>query len=132
MAQIRAIEARGILDDIAQGAKTSALDLIEAIRAAKAAVLTPSFKSGRVYVSTSGNGQSASFLIPSAVSADFTPTRVAAQLQEFIEIYNDCVADGLITDASDVDADLAVMLADDRLQSVTSRRADFSSLRCGA
>lgn len=129
MAQIRAIEARGLLDEIAQGAKATTTDLIDAIRAARAAVLSPSFKQGRVYVSTSGSGQSASFLIPSALSADFTPTRVAAQLQEFVEIYNFGVDQGLITDATALDDDLRVMLADDRLQTVTSRLNDFTCVR---
>ena len=129
MAQIRAIEARGILDDIAQGAKSSGVDLIDCIRAAKKSILTNSFKAGRVYVSTSGSGQSHSFLIPSALTADFTPTRMAAQMQEFVEIYNDCVAAGLITDSSDVDTDAAVMMADDRLQTITERSLDLTAIR---
>ena len=129
MAQIRAIEARGILDDIAQGAKAANIDLIDAIRAAKKSILTNSFKAGRVYVSTSGSGQSHSFLIPSALTADFTPTRMAAQMQEYVEIYNDCVAAGLITDSSDVDTDAAVMAQDDRLLTVTDRRLDLTGLR---
>ena len=129
MAQIRAIEARGLLDEIAQGAINTGNDLITALRAAKSAVLTPSFKQGKVFINTSGNGQSASFLIPSAISSDFTPTRIAAQFQEFIEIYNDCIAQGLITDTSLTESDAAVMAQDDRLQTVTHQRLDVTGIR---
>ena len=124
-----AINARGLLDDLAQQAKKSDVDLIDVIRAAKSAVQSASFKSGRFYVSSSGSGQSHSFLIPSAYTAEFTTIMVAAQYQEFVEIYNDNVGWGLITDATDVDADLAVMLADDRLQTVNARRLDITGIR---
>ncbi len=117
------------MDEIAQGAIKTGVDLIDAIRAAKSAILTPSFRTGRVFISTSGSGQSASFLMPSSLSADYTQTRVAAQMQEFIEIYNDAVAGGYITDASDVNADLAAMLVDDRLATVTRQRLDVTSIR---
>lgn len=129
MSQIRAIEARGLLDQIAQGAKTAGLDLIDAIRAAKSSVLTPGFRTGRVFVSTSGSGQSASFLIPTELTSHFEPTRIAAQYQEFIEIYLDAVTAGSITDESDVDADLAAMLHDDRLQTITHRQVDTTNIR---
>lgn len=134
MAQIRAIEARGLLDDIAQGAKSSGVTLIQAIRDTKSAVLSSSFKQGRVYISTSGNGQSASFLIPSTLTSDYTPTRVAAQLMEFVEIWNNAVTNGQITNTQDTsdattDSNLAVMLADDRLASVTARRLDITGIR---
>jgi hypothetical protein len=138
VAQIRSIEARGLLDDIAQGAIQSSVKLIDAIRAAKSAVLTPAFKTGRVFVSTSGNGQSASFLIPSTLAADYTPTKVAAQMMEFVEIYSDCIATKdangntitpVFADADPVQTQLAGMLADDRLQSVRQQQGDFSSIR---
>ena len=129
MAQIKAINARGLLDDLAQSAKNTSTDLIDVIRAAKAAVQNNSFKSGRIYVSSSGSGQSHSFQIPQTYTADFSVVQIAAQYQEFVEIYNDNVGYGLITDASAVDADLAVMLADDRLQTVTDRRLDITGLR---
>ena len=135
MAQIKAITARGLLDEIAQGAAQTSVDLIDAIRAAKKQVYTSSFKQGRVYVATSGSGQSASFLIPSELTSDFSPVKVADQLQEFVEIYSDCVTGfggqvtPSITDATDVATDLAAMLADDRLQTVTHQRLDITSIR---
>ena len=138
MAQIRAIEARGLLDDIAQGAIQSGVKLIDAIRAAKSAVLTPAFKTGRVFVSTSGNGQSASFLIPSTLAADYTPTKVAAQMMEFVEIYQSCIATKdangntvtpVFADTDSVATQLAGMMADDRLQGVTAQRLDITGLR---
>ena len=129
MAQIRAIEAQSLLDEIAQGAKATGSTLIEAIRAAKTALNSSSFKTGRVYVSTSGNGQSASFLIPSTLSADYTPTRVNAQMMEFVNIWNESVSGGLITNQADTDTNLAVMMADDRMQSITARQIDVSSIR---
>lgn len=129
MAQLVAILARGILDDIYRGSKTSASDLIDAIVAAKTALLTNTFKSGRVFVTTSGSGQSASFLIPSLFTAEYTPVEVAKQLQEFIEIYNDAVSNSLITDQTNNDQDYAVMLMDDRLQTVEFRRLDITGIR---
>ena len=129
MAQIRAIQARGLLGSIARGAAAGTVDLIDALVAAYESVGTASFKSGRIYVSSSGNGQSHSFLIPSQFTASFSTERIAEQYQEFIEIYNDSVAAGLITDGTDLSADLAVMLADDRLQTVESRRLDISGIR---
>jgi hypothetical protein len=129
VAQIKAINARGLLDDLAQEAKAGAVDLIEVIRAAKKNVQGPSYRQGRIYVSSTGSGQSHSFLIPQTYTADFTPVQIAAQYQEFVEIYNDNVGWGLITDATNVDADLAVMLADDRLQTVNARRLDITGIR---
>jgi hypothetical protein len=129
MAQIRAIEARGLLDILASEAKSKNADLIDYLRAARNAIANNSFRQGRIYVSTSGSGQSHSFLVPSQLTADFTPTRIFAQFQEFVEIYNDALANGLITDASDADADAAVMAQDDRLYTVTDRRLDLTGLR---
>ena len=129
MAQIKAINARGLLDDLAQQAKAGAIDLIDVIRAAKTAVQTNSFRAGRIYVSSSGSGQSHSFQIPQTYTADFSVVQIAAQYQEFVEIYNDNVGWGLITDSTAVDADLAVMLNDDRLQTVTTRRLDITGIR---
>jgi len=129
VAQIKAINARGLLDDLAQEAKAGTVNLIDVIRAAKKAVQTASFCSGRIYVSSSGSGQSHSFQIPQTYTADFSTVQIAAQYQEFVEIYNDNVGYGLITDATNADAVLAVMLADDRLQTVTERRLDITGLR---
>lgn len=129
MAQIKAINARSLLDDLAQEAKAANLDLIDVIRAAKKAVQSPTFRLGRIYVSTSGSGQSASFAIPQQYTAEFTPVMLAAQFQEFVEIYLFCVSQGLITDSTDADADAATMLADDRLQTVTERRLDITGIR---
>jgi hypothetical protein len=129
VAQIRAEEAQSLLDEIAQGAKATTTDLIDAIRAAKSAVLTPGFRKGHVFVSTSGSGQSSSFLIPTELTAHYTQTLLSAQYWEFIKIYNEAVASGRITDATDVDSDLAAMLQDDRLQTVTRRRTDHTNIR---
>lgn len=134
MAQIRSIEARSLLDEIAQFAIQSNIDLLTAIRANKTALNTGTFKQGRIFISTSGNGQSASFAIASQLAADFTPTRVNAQFMEFIEIWNDCVTSTTITDtvnttAAVTNANLAAMLADDRLQTITARETDYTGIR---
>ena len=129
MAQIKAINARGLLDDLAEQAKATAVDLIDVIRAAKKAVQSNSFRAGRIYVSSSGSGQSHSFQIPQTYTADFSTVQIAAQYQEFVEIYNHNVGYGLIPTPTDADAVLAVMLADDRLQTVTERRLDITGLR---
>jgi hypothetical protein len=129
MAQIKAINARGLLDDLAQQAKTSAVNLIDVIRAAKSAVQSNSFRAGRIYVSSSGSGQSHSFQIPQTYTADFSVVQIAAQYQEFVEIYTDNVGWGIITDPTNADTALAAMLADDRLQTVTERRLDITGLR---
>jgi hypothetical protein len=129
VSQIRSIEARGLLGAIARGAKSAGADLLVALQAAYDSVATPGFRTGRVFISTSGSGQSASFLIPSELTADYSPTRVAAQYQEFIEIFNDLFSAGLITDGFDIDSCLAKMLEDARLQSVTRRRNDYSTAR---
>ena len=129
MAQIKAINARSLLDDLAQEAKSASVGLIDVIRAAKKAIQTNSFRQGRIYLSTSGSGQSHSFLIPSTYTSEFTPVMVAAQFQEFVEIYNDCVAGGIITDALATDENCLTMLADDRLQTVDSRRLDITAIR---
>lgn len=129
MAQIVAILARGLLGSIGRGAKSTTTDLIDALNAAADSVMTGGFKAGRVFVSTSGSGQSASFLIPSQFTAEFSPVQLAKQFQEFIEIYNDAVTNGLITDPSKLDANVAAMLLDDRLQTVDSRRLDITGIR---
>jgi hypothetical protein len=129
VAQIKAINARGLLDDLAQEAKAGTVNLIDVIRAAKKSVQSNSFRAGRIYVSSSGSGQSHSFQIPQTYTADFSTVQIAAQYQEFVEIYNDNVGYGLITTPTDADAVLAVMLADDRLQTVTERRLDITGLR---
>ena len=115
MAQIRAIQARGLLGSIARGATANAVSLYDALVAAYDSVGTASFKSGRIYVSTSGSGQSHSFLIPSQFTSAFSPEKIAEQYQEFIEIYADNVAGGLITGSTTDAENLAVMLADDRM-----------------
>jgi hypothetical protein len=129
MAQIKAINARGLLDDLAQQAKKTSVDLIDVIRAAKSAVQSNSFRNGRIYVSSSGSGQSHSFQIPQTYTADFSVVQIAAQYQEFVEIYTDNVGWGIITDPTNADTALAAMLADDRLQTVTERRLDITGLR---
>ena len=132
MAQIRAVEARGLLDILAAEAKSKSSDLIDYIRAARNAIANNSFRQGRLYVSTSGSGQSHSFLIPSQLTCDFTPTRIFAQFQEFVEIYNDLFAAGVITDATDADTDAALMAQDDRLFTVTERSLDLTAIRLPA
>ena len=131
MAQIRAIQARGLLNNLARAATAAGATLREALIAAQDAVLTGTFKQGRIFISTSGGGNSSSFLIPNSLTAGFSQERVAEQYQEFLEIYTDAVTAGSITDASDNATALAVMLADDRLQSVTARGLDLTALRFG-
>lgn len=135
MAQIRAILARGLLTSLARSAVANSLDLIDCIYAAQDAIQTNSFKQGRIYVSTSGSGQSHSFTIPQMYTAEFSPTKLAEQYQEFVEIYNDCASGyngnqaPTITDSSNAMADLAAMLNDDRLQTVNAQRLDITGLR---
>lgn len=130
VAQIRAIQARGLLNYLARQAQAKSLSLIDALNSAQDEQLTPAFRSGRVFTSTSGNGQSASFQIPQLYTADYTPTKIAEQLQEFIEIYNDCLSFGLFVATDDLTTvQLPAMLADDRLQTVDCRRLDITNIR---
>lgn len=129
MSQIVAIQARGLLRQIGRQATIGAMDLKEALEAAYDALVNSNFRAGRIFMSTSGNGQSASFIIPQQYTAAFAPDRLAQQFQEYIEIYDDSVANGLITDSTAIESDIAVMLADDRLQTVSARRIDITGIR---
>ena len=67
--------------------------------------------------------------MPTTYTSGFSQEKVVEQYQEFIEIFNDNVTWGLITDQSNTQACLAVMMADDRMQTVDTRRTDLTGLR---
>ncbi len=129
MPNIQARKRRGFLRQIAEGAKTASLTLREALLASQAAVKDNTFSKGRILSSTSGSGQTASFEIGSA-GKEFTQENVFDMLEEFLEILEDGISQGTITDAADgIDATFAAMCGDDRLATIRHQHLDCSSFR---
>ncbi len=131
MVFIQAIKRRGILRQIAEGAKASTATLREALLAFQSQIFSPNFQKGRLLVSTSGSGQSGSFEI-GVQGKEFTQDNVFAAAEEFIEILDEaCAAASLDPgDAApaNTDAIFAAMVADDRLQTIRQRGSDYTLL----
>lgn len=128
MAQIPSLIARGLLRTLARDAKNNGKFLEDAINDLQDLINSPSFRQGRILASTSGNGQSAAWQQAQTYAAEFTPAKIAAQVQEFAEVYEFCVAAGTITENSDPEQDYRAMCNDDRLQTINRRRSDFTLL----
>lgn len=130
MVDIRSEIKRGFLRQIAQSAIANSLTLGEAILAAQGAVYTPSFQQGRLLVSTSGSGQSASFEI--AVNGkDFTQDTIFAMLEEFLDVLTaTCTQYGYSDDANPVNTEIirAAMCQSDSLRGIRSQMLDVSGL----
>lgn len=132
MRHLRAHLKRAILRQIVEtNAIPGGQKVRDALLAFQATINTPSFAQGRVLSSTSGNGQSAAW-DGAALGREYTPETVFAVSEEFFEIYEAALENtaGLADDATEASsrAILAAMLADDRMQTVNRRSADFTLL----
>jgi hypothetical protein len=128
MAQVRGRLKRAILNSLFRQA-TGSVTLLDILQSYQDALVIGT-KGGRVIEATSQAGHSVKYRTPNP-GEHFRPEDMSEMTQEFIEVYSDA----LITlsaagNATPTDAQIvAVMLADDRLQSVTVTRKDFSILR---
>jgi len=128
MAQVRGQLKRAILNSLFRQATdtVSLLDILEAYQDA----LVTGVKGGRVVEATSQSGHSTKFRTPNP-GEHFRPEDMGELTQEFIEAYSDALVTLSAQDNSNpTDAQVvAVMLADDRLASITVTRSDFSLIR---
>jgi hypothetical protein len=127
---IKAGIRRGFLDEIGETGLVAALTLLESLRQFKSGVFSESFKSGRVYLSTSGSGQAASFIsVPGFLLG--SQGEVFNMAQEFVELYTLVCSDNP-TVADDAGAGsrtlLAAMLADNSLAGVSVAANDWTML----
>lgn len=122
MATVSTEYKRLFLRDLQWSAEDQNISLADALKAAARGRLSET-KTGRVIISTAGNGKSVSFNTPS--SASFSPQVAAELCSELLDRYDAAVAylGGTPTDA-DI---LAEMLA--MLQVVAEASTDFSDLR---
>lgn len=131
MIYIQAIKKRGILRQLVEGAVASKSTLREALLGFQAGINGASFRQGKVIVSTSGNGQSASFAI-GMQGNEYTQDAVFGLSEELCEILDDTASNNptLCDDATEAAtrALFAAMQQDDRLQSVNRLSADFTLL----
>jgi hypothetical protein len=102
-----------------------AIPLLEALEAFQVGGFG-AVKAGRVVVSHSGSGQSTSFELPS-VGRGFTQEQIFALSEDFIQIYQDTVAQLAPTDDA---ATFEAMMADDRMAAVTRVYDDWTGLSC--
>lgn len=129
MIRIQSEIKRAILRQVVEGAKLSASSVKSALIATQAAATDSSFKKGRIAVSVSGNGQSASFQIG---SNGYTQDVFVGLTEELIQVCDDTVAAGYGTDdgsPSNSDTLFAAMCADDRLVGIRTQQGDFTALR---
>jgi hypothetical protein len=118
---------RAILRQIVEGAKLSGSPVKSALIATQAAAADSSFKKGRLTISVSGNGQSASFQIG---ANGFTQDVFVGLTEELINVLDDTVAAGYAKDdASDSNSLFSAMCADDRLVGIRTQMGDFTGLR---
>lgn len=132
MRYLRANTKRAILRQIVENnAVQGGQSVWSALLAFQTSINTPSFAQGRVLAATSGNGQSASWEAQ-MLGREYTPENVFALSEEFFDIYTAALANNasLADDATEASsrAIFNAMLADDRLQPVTRRGADFTLL----
>ena len=127
-AQVRGQLKRAILNSLFRQATDtiSLLDILESYQDA----LVAGVKGGRIVEATSQAGHSTKFRTPNP-GEHFRPEDMGELTQELLEVYNDALvtlsAQG---NASPTDAQIvAVMLADDRVQSITKTRSDYTLLR---
>ena len=113
------------------GAISTASTVADALLNFQTAVNEQNFQKGRQYISTSGNGQSASYQM--AVSgSQWTQENIFAMSEEYFEILDRTLDNNPnLTDdgsAPSTRAIFAAMLLDDRFQAVTSRGLDVTLL----
>lgn len=131
MVYIQALKRRAFLRQIVEGAIAGATTVGASLLAFQTSITSDSFKRGRIIVSTSGGGQSASFEL-GVQGKEFTQDNVLAMSEQFFDILSDALTynTALTDDGNETSsrAILAQMMADDRLQTVTRRAADFGML----
>lgn len=126
-AQIRAQLKRAILSSLFnQAGSATLISILQGYQNA----LVIGVKGGRVIEATSEAGHSVKFRTPN-ITEHFRPEDTAELSQQFLEVYADAVTALQGTGIpSPTDAQIfAQMNADDRLQSITTTRTDFSVLR---
>lgn len=129
MIRIQSEIKRAVLRQVVEGAKASASTLKSALIATQAAAMDGSFKKGRILMSTSGNGQSASFQIS---SGGFTQDVFVGLTEELIEVLDDAITNGYGpdgTEAAQLDPLFASMCSDDRLIGIRTQMGDWTTLR---
>lgn len=129
---IRPIVRCGILRQLIEcGAIPAKAGVRDTLLAYQGNVTSESFKRGRLLISTSGNGQSASHQM-STPGFEFGPVEVQALSEQLIRIFEDAVAnDSTLSDDGDQThsrAILTAMLSDDRMQSINRRGMDSTLL----
>ena len=129
MAQIRAEIKRGFLRSLYRQAKLNAQALSDALDAFQDHGFM-ALKSGRLLVSSSGNGHSSTFQLPTQWQ-QFTPDEVFSLSEELEQVYADAITT-LNTNGNATPNDdqiFAVMIDDDRLADIDSVGRDYSLLR---
>lgn len=132
VSQIRGQLKRGFLTSI-WNQLPDATPFIDGLNAYLTACLTGSIQYGKLIEVTSQNGHSTKFRVP-VPGEYFSQTDVAELSMEFIEVYNSAVGTlasqvppVVSVTPGDIDSQiLAVMLADDRLQGISSVRHDYT------
>ena len=133
--RIQSVKKRAFLNQVVQGAISTASTLTATLTAVQTQCYSPTFQKGRVVVSQSGSGQSGSFMVMSPSSGgEWTPDNIFGLTQELIELIAFCISDGSFggTDDGQNTSTLtlqAAMCAEDSLQGVTEQHGDFTSLR---
>lgn len=132
MVHIQAIKRLGQLRQILLvGAVATSSTCFDALLSFQSAVNEQNFQRGRQYVSTSGNGQHASYAMVGS-GAQWTQENVFAMSEEFFSILADTLAaNPTLVDDGSKGSQLAIfnaMAADDRLQTVNRRGMDSTLL----
>ena len=128
MAQVRGQLKRAILNSLYRQA-TDTVTLIDILESYQDGLIA-GVKGGRVIEATSQAGHSVKFRTPNP-GEHFRPEDMSEMTQEFLEVYQDAtVTLSAAGNSSPTDAQIvAIMLADDQLQSITVTRKDFTILR---
>jgi hypothetical protein len=129
--QIQSVKKRAFLNQVAQGAIAQAITLTAALTAVQTQCNSASFAKGRIFVSQSGSGQSASFQIGVA-GAEWTPDNVFGLTQELIELIATVCADGSfaygLDDTTQTAALAQAMMANDSLAGIRQQCGDWTGL----
>ena len=137
MVRIQSEIKRGFLRQIYAACAPTATYLGDALVNFQNQIFSPNFQRGRLLLSTSGSGQSGSFVMPN-LGAQFTQDQIFAMAEEFCQIYTDVVAalkaatPGFDPKADDDTSEPTVfntMLLDDRLQGVRREQGDHTLIR---
>jgi len=118
-----------MLRQLAEGAKKTASTFYSTLLAFQSAITDqPSFRKGKILVSTSGSGQSSSFQM-SAMGQQLIPENWLAMTEEFFDILADTLGSFALTDDGTSSATTNIfnaMLQDSRLYGVTATSLDVT------